>query len=217
MAQYKPTYGLATHWRVLFLAVMGAIAGTLLDSLHVHTGTAGYRNVPILPLLRVAWYVPPEFAAAGVVVGMLRPELDEELQRERTSLPTWQIVAGMFFFIGMWASTGVLGSRGLSNVTITAILAPLGALGWYVFDGTKQGVIAATITATIGVLVESVLTYTGTYYYTRPDFIGVPMWLPVLYVTACGAVGNVGRLLKYAWDLPESPSEEPKTPAAETA
>jgi hypothetical protein len=202
MVQYKPTHGLATHWRLIFFAILGTVMGTLLDALNVATGTAGYRGVALVPYLGVAWYVPPEFGVAGMVVGMLRPELDEELSRPRSYLPGWKVFAGMVWFAALWASTGLLTSGGLSNFTMTLLLLPAGFLGWLLFDRTWQGLTTALLTAAVGVGVESALTRTGTYYYTRPDFLGVPMWLPAVYVTACGAVGNLGRYMKYSWDLP---------------
>lgn len=217
MLRTKPVHGLATLWRVLFFLVLGAIVGTALDALHVWSGASRYSDVPLMPVLNVAWYVPPEFAIAGVTVGLLRPELDEELNRPRSDLPAWQVAGGMALLAVVWAASGLLGKWGLSNVQITALLLPAGAAGWFVFDRTRQGVIAALLTAAIGVLVESALTWTGTYAYTRPDFLGVPMWLPTLYITACGAVGNFGRFLKYSWDLPEAPAEQPAETRAKVA
>lgn len=204
----KPVHGLATPWRLIFFAVLGTTVGTLLDAVHVWTKTAGYAGVAKVPVLEVAWYVPPEFALAGVVVGMLRPEFDEELRRKRSDLPAWKVLAGMVLLVVVWGASALFGLWGMGNVTITAVLLPVGAAGWYAFDRTKQGVIAALLTALLGVGVESALTYTGSYYYTRPDFIGVPVWLPVVYVTACGAVGNLGRFLKYTWDKPPGGQRE---------
>lgn len=212
MAGSKPVHGLATPWRVLFFALVGTTMGTLLDALHVWTGTAGYSGFPEVPVLRVACYVPVEFAAAGVIVGLLRPELDEELRRARSDLPVWQVVGGMLLLAAVWAGSGLMTSRGVANAWITAILLPAGAAGWLAFDRTPQGVIAALLTAAIGVGVESALTYTGTYHYTHPDFLGVPMWLPTVYITACGAVGNLGRFLKYSWDHPPEEREKAAAP-----
>lgn len=217
MLQHKPVHGLATHWRLIFFAIVGATMGTLLDAVHVWTGTAGYRGVAMVPVLNVAWYVPPEFAVAGMVVGMLRPELDEELSRPRSDLPGWQVLAGMLFLCAVWGSSGLLGRAGLSNTQITAILTPTAAAGWVAFDRTRQGVIAAILTAVVGVGVESALVQTGTYYYTRPDFLGVPSWLPSVYLTACGAVGNLGRFLKYSWDRPPGEQDAPEAPRGEAA
>lgn len=208
MLRRKPVYGLATHWRLLFFAVLGATMGTLLDALHVYNGAAGYSGVRMLPVLNVAWYVPFEFATAGVVVGMLRPELDEELRRKRSDLPGWKVLLGMLILAAVWAASGLLGRAGLSNEATTAILLPISILTWWLFDRTPQGTVAALLTALVGILVESALVHTETYHYTRPDFLGVPMWLPNLYLTACIAVGNLGRFLKYSWDRPSREPED---------
>jgi hypothetical protein len=217
MLRQKPTHGLATIWRIVFFAVVGSFAGTLLDAAHVWTGTAGYTNVAILPVLNVAWYVPLEFAAAGVTVGMLRPELDEELHRRRSDLPEWTILLGMVHLVVVWASSGLLGVAGLDNLSIAALLLVVAVINWISVDRSPQGVIAALIAAVVGVLVESAATRTGTYHYTRPDFLGVPMWLPSLYLTGCISVGNLGRHMKYSWDRPTGEPEDETTPDAEAA
>ena len=57
--------------------------GTCLDALHVVNETATYQNVPKLPLLDVAFYVPFEFMAAGFTVHLVRG------QSRRCQRPGW--------------------------------------------------------------------------------------------------------------------------------
>ena len=98
------------------------------------------------------------------------------------------------------------------NSAISSVLT-LFALGmWAIFDSSRQGAVAATITAVSGVVVESLIVKTGTYRYSQPDLLGlVPQWLPSLYITACVAIGNLGRHMKYSW----RPAEETQTPGVE--
>jgi hypothetical protein len=219
MLRRKPVYGLSILWRMLFFAVLGATMGTVLDALHVWSGTAGYRGVALLPFLNVAWYVPLEFAVAGTVVGLLRPELDEELNRRRSDLPEWKVVLSMVYLVVVWASSGLLGKAGLENDAIGALLLAVAVVNWITFDRTPQGAFAALLTAMLGVMVEAGVALTGTYYYTHPDIFGVPAWLPALYLTACVSVGNLGRYMKYSWDRPpdEPEEEEAVTPQAKAA
>lgn len=197
----KPSGGLPLYIRALFFAVLGATMGTLLDSLHILNGVAGYKNTTLLPIIKVAWWVPLEFATAGMVVGLLRPEFDEEFKRKRSDLPGWVVLAGMVSLVIVWGSSGLLSKIGLSNWAIAGILTPTAVVVWASFDRSYPGAIAAVITAIIGVVVESGLVYSDTYFYTKPDlFNAVPVWLPSLYLTACVAVGNLGRYLKYSWD-----------------
>ncbi|MBK8255395.1 MAG: hypothetical protein IPK82_22390 [Polyangiaceae bacterium] len=197
----KPSGGLPLTIRAPFFALLGATMGTLLDSLHVLNGVAGYKNTTLIPIIKVAWWVPLEFATAGMVVGLLRPEFDEEFNRKRSDLPGWVVLAGMVSLVVVWGGSGLLSKAGLSNWAIAGILTPTAVVIWSLFDRTYPGAIAAVITAVIGVVVESGLVYSETYFYTKPDiFSAVPVWLPSLYLTACVAVGNLGRYLKYSWD-----------------
>ena len=66
---------------------------------------------------------------------------------------------------------------------------------WYVSDKTWQGFVLAILTAIVGTGFEMVLTTTGHFYYTQPHILGVPVWLPLLYICASIAVGNLGRKL----------------------
>lgn len=202
MLRKKPTRGLRADRRLLFFAALGAIVGTCLDALHVWNKTAGYENVWTFPVLDVAWYVPLEFTAAGIIVGMLRPELDEELQRKRSDLPTAQVISGLVCLVVAWAGSGVLTRARIDNTLIAGALTTVAVGAWALLDKTWQGAVAALITAAIGVGVESGLVlWTGTYHYTVPDLFGaVPVWLPALYLIACVAVGNLGRFMKYSWD-----------------
>jgi len=206
----KAAAGLGTGWRLAFFAVLGGVMGTLLDSLHVLNNTAYYQNVWKFPLLDVAWYVPAEFATAGVIVGLVRPWFDVELRRRRSELPPAIVVLGMACLTVAWFASGWLTkecwSHGAAqctsdpNALIATLLTFIGGGMWLIFDRTWQGALAALLTAGAGVTVElSLVALTGTYHYRQFDFWGVPKWLPPLYVVACVAVGNLGRFMKYSW------------------
>lgn len=186
--------------------------GTVLDALHVLNETAVYQGVARIPLLEVAFYVPLEFMAAGFTVGMLRPELDEELSRARSEQPLSHVLAGMGVLAAAWFASGWLTRLRVENWEIAAVLWPVAALCWAAFDRTWQGAVAAVITAGIGVGVEAGLVKSGTYRYLYPDFWGLPLWLPALYMIACVSVGNLGRFMKYSWDRERG---EPETVPAE--
>lgn len=202
--------GLSVGQRLAFFALLGGVMGTLLDAFHVLNETAYYDNFPKIPLLDVAFYVPIEFATAGVVVGLIRPWLDVELRRKRSELPPAIVLFGMIVLSGAWFGSGWLTAQCWVSQTpqctsdpsalIATILTFIAGGMWLVFDRSWQGAFAALLTAGIGVTVElGLVELTGTYHYRHPDFWGVPKWLPSLYVVACVAVGNLGRFMKYSW------------------
>lgn len=205
----KPVHGLAWGWRFLLLATLGTVMGTVLDAFHVFNKTAGYQHVALLPVLNVAVYVPFEFATAGVVVGMTRPRFDEELHRTRSDLPLSRVLAGMVTLAVTWYGSGALTRLGVPNPVIAVVLGALAIACWLWLDRSAQGALAAFITGGIGVAVESALVQGGTYYYVHPDVWGVPCWLPMLYGVAAVAVGNLGRYLKYSWDMRPPEAELP--------
>lgn len=224
-----PGPGLRWDRRLVFFASLGVVMGTVFDALHVWTGTAYYENTFVLPLFHVAWYVPLEFTAAGIVVGMARPELDEEFQRERSALSLRSVLLGLGCFAFAWGgsgaftpfcwdNTGAPQCTSHPNAVILVLLGAFAAATWLAFDRTLEGVLVALFTAGIGVGVEaSLVKLTDTYRYTHPDFLGVPMWLPPLYLIACGAIGNLGRFLKYPTVRRPEPSPDPSAPISDTA
>lgn len=204
--------GLRRDRRLLAFALIGLVMGTFFDAFHVFTGTAEYRRVWKFPALDVAWYVPVEFTIAGIVVGMVRPVLDERFGGPNGRLTCTKAAAGILFLALAWGGSGVLThlcwppSSGLDGSPIPLVnpnlfyligLLAVGAAAWYQFDRTFEGIVVAQLTAAIGVSLELYLIHVdGSYRYLHADFHGVPSWLPALYVIACGSIGNFGRFLK---------------------
>lgn len=212
----RPTEGLAWKRRVALWAFFGFGMGTVFDWIHVITGTASYDPAWRIPFLNVAYYVPFEFTLAGVTVGMVRPELDEELTHTAARLSRNSVLAGLACFCLAWGGSGLFtlfawskdGAPQLSldpNYVLLALLTVLAGVTWLVFDRTKAGFGVALLVAFIGVGVEVYLvkyslfglTKEPTYQYTYPSFLGVPAWLPMLYIIAAGALGNMARFIKY--------------------
>lgn len=199
--------GLRWDRRVLFFAFVGLVMGTCFDAFHVLTKTATYVDVWKFPYLEVAWYVPLEFTAAGIVVGMVRPVLDARFHGPNGRLVCLAIALGLGCLCIGWGGSGLLTPACWSddapkcwsdpNVPYLGFLLVLGVGGWVAFDRTWEGIVAALITAGIGVSIELALIHLdGSYRYLHADFHGVPIWLPALYIIACGSIGNLGRYLK---------------------
>ena len=173
----------------LVLVLLGATVGPALDGIHVRTDTLVY---PTPDFLRMEWWVPPLFAAAGLAIGLARPLWERMLDR-RTATPRAPVVAlAMAIFIASYALSGLLPWAWSSVALVLAVLA---AVTWAVCDRSGLGVFLAGSTALLGTSVEIMLVREDLFAYVRPDIAGVPGWLPWLYVTAAIAVGNLGKYL----------------------
>src|SRR5205807_3902158 len=66
---------------------------------------------------------------------------------------------------------------------------------WLLSGAGWQNLVLSLVTAITGTLIEMILVTAGAFSYLRPDFIGVPYWLPCIYACASLAVVDVGRYL----------------------
>jgi hypothetical protein len=168
------------------LAFLGATLGAALDGIHTHTGTTAY---PTPWVLRMAWWVPPLFAGAGVAIGLGRPIARRVVGATPAAPSGARVALAMGLFVLAYALSGVLP---LSTAGIAAVLLALFAVLWWTCDRTALALGLAVATAIGGVLVETTLVAQGAFYHLRPDVAGVPVWLPALYLSAGVAVGLLG-------------------------
>ena len=177
----------------LVLAALGATLGAALDGIHTHTGTTAYPEHMVW-FWKMAWWVPPLFAAAAVAIGLSRPWLDRELQHRRgRKIPVGGMVAiSNAGFIGAYFASGFMGGGALAR---SGVLALLFAVNWALCDSTGSGLVHAFGTAIGGTIVEITLVHFGAFKYLEPDFFGVTSWLPWLYCSAAVATGLFGSLL----------------------
>jgi hypothetical protein len=153
------------------------------DHLHVVHGVLYYPHVAFWG---EAWWVPLLFAGASIVLiaGALQFAARLGLPDERP--PTVREVAGDGVgFLCAYAFTA-WGAR-LPDVVLWVLVgfwlarALAGRPSWQI------GLSVAT--ALGGSLFEGALSATGAFHYTEPDFVGVPRWLPALYLHAALLTG----------------------------
>lgn len=168
------------------LALLGATVGVALDAIHTHTDTTAYTTPWVL---RMAWWVPPLFAGAGVAIGLGRPLALRLSGATPTSPSGARVALAMGLFVVAYALSGVLP---LPNAGIAAVLLGVFAVVWWTCDRTPLALGLAVATAIGGTLVEATLVAEGAFRYVRPDVGGVAVWLPALYLTAGVAVGLLG-------------------------
>lgn len=160
---------------ILFL--LGATLGSGLDAIHTHCGATSYPE-PIA--FRMAVWTPLLFGGA-FTIGLLRPLLDRSGGRPRPPLRSAGLSMGLFA-VAYFAS--VLPAPWW---TVAAILGAIFVASYFLFDRSRVGLAIALGAAVGGPLVEFLLTQRGAFAHLKPTYLGLPGWLPFLYL--CAAVG----------------------------
>jgi hypothetical protein len=167
---------------MLYLAGIGATLGVLLDGLHSHFGATSYTD----PLFaKTAWWAFPLFAAA-YAAGISRPAIDE-----KPVVPQWKVGMAMGLFILAYIITVTpfdLSSR-------MALLVATFVTSSHFCDPSRAGIIVALCASIIGPFVEINVVRTGSFIHHEAHFLGVPYWLPLLYLNAGVGLGTLGLWL----------------------
>lgn len=173
---------------LLWLFLLGATLGSALDALHVATGVDRY-SMPVL--FGLAWWVPLLFGTAAVAIGYSHPLVDRLLHHRRIARR-------------LLGTTGELAWLVLAYLVSASVLDSFAKLGlllviylnfWLLAGKGWQNLLLSVVTAITGTLIEMVLVAVGAFSYLHPDLLGVPYWLPGLYICASLAVGDLGRSL----------------------
>lgn len=160
------------------LALLGATLGTGLDALHVLSGTTRYTE-PLLFGIQ-AWWTPPLFAAAAVTLGASRAWAGGDDQPR--ALPAMALF--VLAYVTSAALDGLLRTIVLVLIALVAVLA---------CDRSARGAALAVWAGIMGTLSEMALVNEGAFRYLDRSPLGVPDWLPFLYVTAAVGVGALAR------------------------
>lgn len=177
------------------LMVTGATLGTALDGLHSHFGALSYTH-PVF--FRTAWWVPLLYCGA-YALGAARPWL---LPHE-PPLPAWKAALGMGLFIAAYALSVAPWPREARAIQMGMLF----ALGWGVCDRTAVGLLIAGLAAVGGPAVEHTLIRAGLFAYHEVNFLDIPIWLPLLYLTAAVGLSNLARWLATPRAGPSRPPE----------
>jgi hypothetical protein len=179
--------------QIALALVVGAVAGSIGDSFHVHSGTEAYPPGVRVPILDVPWWVPLEMGVAVLATAVAVWTIGRARSRARVS--PWRPVVGIGLMLGLWALSGWLA---WSMWARFFVLMPLALAMWWWLDRDGRGLIAAGIVAASGTVTEIVLVQCNVFHYLAPsdNFLGVPCWLPWLYVAATVAVSNLVRASK---------------------
>lgn len=173
------------RWAVALLA--GGLIATVGDHLHVVYGVLYYPHPAIF---RQAWWVLPLFVSAtwSMVSGAdtVRRALGGEPLAAK--LGEALLAAGAFFVAYAFTAVAAeLPTFVLVVLVLTWLPRVRGLPRWIL--------IFALVVAACGVGFEAGLSRLGGFYYVNPDFLGVPRWLPGLYLHAALAAPRIRALL----------------------
>lgn len=179
MTERKPRLARAT----LILMLVGATLGSALDAIHSHFGALSYTS-PVFA--KAAWWVPLLFCGA-YATGIFRLLL----AWTEPPPPAWKVALGMGLFIGAYWLTVAPWSGAIRSTLLLAIF----AVAWAVCDRTWPGMLTAAVAAVGGPTVEILLVRAGTFVHHEVLVLGIPGWLPLLYLTAAVGLGGLARWL----------------------
>ena len=173
--------------RLAMLFVFGATAITFFDGFHTYSGTTEYAH---LWILRMAWWTPLLFGSTVAFGGWIYAEGYRRLGGPER-LATWGELASAFVLFGLlYFASGYLP---VSNAAKLLVLVAGAAVVWRVVDRSRQGIMLAVFNAMAGCATEMVLTHFGAFRHLQADLLGIPIWLPGLYLAAGPALGQLAR------------------------
>ena len=177
---------------ILILALVGATIGTLCDRMHVLGDVLSYRE-PVLD--GQALWVPALFAVSAVAL-LLGHRLVVRLRGGSITpgnLFGLLRISALFYFA--YLSTALFPTH--PEVLLVCLLVGFVPLA---FTRRHKGFVLYAIgTAIVGTGVESAISSTGAFRYHAFDMMGVPMWLPALYLYAAVWGAECDRYFEKPW------------------
>lgn len=182
-------------------ALAAGVLCTLLDQVHVRTATLGY---PHAVLFGQDWWVLPNFMLGVIPALALYPWVARAMG-EGADLAwregAWRGVAVSLVLLSVvYASSGVFNQH--PRVLLVAMLAFYALRMGY--EGSRSLLVVSVLMAIGGSSIEASLCALGKFYYRVPDGMGVPMWLPGVYLHGAFALRAVMRAV-----MPEPSVREP--------
>ena len=155
---------------------LGAVAGTLLDGLHLLGEVLSYEHEAFGEW---AWFVPLEFGLAGVGAGVAIPWIERAAGAgAHPRFSTMGRVGELLLFTALYGATAVWDGDGAPWLLVGLTLLVVMRLWLWSVPGDWA---YAAIAAVLGPLGEVAISATGAFDYANPDFAGIPMWLPALW------------------------------------
>lgn len=156
-----------------------------MDGFHTFGGVTSY---PGALLLRAAWWTPLIFALVYVLIAMVFAAL----VRNEAAPSRGAIFGALIIFGALYAMTGF---APLSTWFKAILLLLAWVALWFLSRWSRAALAVGLIGALLGPLAEIALVQLGLLRHHPADFLGIPLWLPALYL-CCGA--GLGPFLYYS-------------------
>ncbi|HJP00592.1 MAG TPA: YiiD C-terminal domain-containing protein [Planctomycetota bacterium] len=176
----------SAQWAIL--AIVGGVALTLCDSVHIAFGVLVKTDTSFFGQ---SWWVLPMFSALSLtIVPTYRWFRCLTGGRELTTSGV-ELTCSALLFLASYACTGPLGDWGLG-------LAALLTAAWVarLFRRRVRGlVLFSLVLAVAGPAAEAALAASGAFHYISPDLGPVPSWLPMIYLHGALLVADLDGFL----------------------
>ena len=174
------------YWLVAL--IVGAGLCTLLDHQHVTWGVLAYTSPDYL---EQAWWVPLLFLTGTLAALGVTEPVRRLLGGSPPAVSPLLAVVDVASFAAAYYLTAV--AHHVPDVVVvllaaTWLLRAVALPGW--------GVAYCIGAALVGPAVEATLSALGGFHYLHPDFLGVPRWLPALYLHVGVAAVTVASRLR---------------------
>ncbi|ORZ37789.1 hypothetical protein BCR44DRAFT_51394 [Catenaria anguillulae PL171] len=193
----QPQTPLLTRLGLFFAA--GALLGTIFDGLHANHDVLAYLPTEIA-FTKLAWWVPPEFGAGGLLLGLAPWFLPRPVLRSLTSprnnggKPSKQVawaqlasaltVYGLSSFLPYYAK--------LAHPTTSLVLGTIFLATWWKTNRRALALATCGVVGVGGSAWEAALCYVGKFKYVDPDTLGaglVTHW--IFWIWAGAALAGV--------------------------
>lgn len=182
-----------TPGEIIAAFVLGSLIGSTLDMTHTHVNVLGYNTSDVI-FLRMAWWVLPEFGAAGLAC--LFSPFFFGLRKVALSQPA-TLRAQCVIAVCVYAGSSLLALLGASDETISMALGLIVAMTYLATDCTLRGLVLCMFAGAAGISFEHTLCAIGMFHYNAPDFGNVRHWICWIWMAvALAGHGLASALLR---------------------
>ncbi|MAF64120.1 MAG: hypothetical protein CMJ84_00485 [Planctomycetes bacterium] len=174
------------QWAVL--ALVGGVALTLCDSVHIAYGVLEKTNADFAGQ---SWWTLPMFSTLSLFIVPVYRRFRCLTGARALATSKGELAFSAVGFLASYACTGPLGHWG---VWLAALL----TAAWVarLIRRRVRGIILfSLLLAVAGPAVEAAISASGAFHYTAPDLFTVPSWLPMIYLHGALLVADLDGFL----------------------